>query len=237
MAIHSSILVHWTGNSGEDDIEKKFRDDEKTRAEKYVERLKDDYEKGLYAQKKLEASIRYWNVRSVKICFTEIRLSQTHVHAERYGKLGIGFSRQFILDRGGRPVIYVPFEPKKDGKLLESSIDDLRQYSEMHKEIKNAVDSIMAHVVRMSPDGKGNGDELYEEMEWRLVHDGSLANTHFAQDTGNDVYRLRFEPRDIKVIIFPNETTQQMALQDKTLSDFFAKHMPIMATLEDCSNF
>src|SRR4030067_384335 len=101
MAIHSKILVHWTGR----DIEAAFPE-ERIRAERYVERLRDDYENGLYTRRTVEASIRPIKLeRLVRLCFTEIRLSQAQEHAERYGKLGIGFGRDFIMDRGGRPVI------------------------------------------------------------------------------------------------------------------------------------
>ena len=43
-------------------------------------------------------------------------MAQTH--AERYGKLGIGFTRDFILNKGGRPVIYIPHTANKDSRLL-----------------------------------------------------------------------------------------------------------------------
>jgi len=56
MAIHSKILVHWTGK----DIE---THPEGMRAEEYVERLRDDYEKGLYTKRKDEPSIRGVKIR------------------------------------------------------------------------------------------------------------------------------------------------------------------------------
>jgi hypothetical protein len=82
-----------------------------------------------------------------------------------------------------------------------------------------------------------NGEDYYEELEWRLVHDGSSNNKHFTKGKDEGVYRLKFKAGDIKVIIFPNENIKQMSLKDKTMKKYFSEHMPTMATLEDCGNF
>jgi hypothetical protein len=70
---------------------------------------------------------RFWFM----ICFTEIRLSQAQTHAKQYGKLGIGFERDFIMDKGGRPVIYIPYKPKNGGRLLEDEVT--RKYFSKHR--------------------------------------------------------------------------------------------------------
>ncbi len=41
------------------------------------------------------------------VCFTENRLSDCRFHASRYGHLGLGFPKRFVLDAGGKPVSYV----------------------------------------------------------------------------------------------------------------------------------
>jgi hypothetical protein len=198
----------------------------------YVERLQDDLEKGLFAKRTSEDSIRNWKIKKlVRICFTEIRLSQAQTHAERYGKLGIGFTRDFIMNKGGRPVIYVPFHAGNDGRLLEDSIRNVYEKSNDNDEIHRSARWIMAHVKRMS---NGKGEDYYEEMEWRLVHDEK--STHFA-GCGSDVYRLRFEASDIRVIIFPDEITKQQSLSNKFSREYFSEHLPIMATLDECSSF
>jgi hypothetical protein len=226
MGIYSKFLVHWTGK----DIESSLGT-EKT--QQYVKRLKDDLEKGLFAKRTSEDSIRKWKIKNlVRICFTEIRLSQAQTHAKRYGKLGIGFTRDFIMNKGGRPVIYVPYDPKDDGRLLEDSIRNVHEKSKDNKEIRRSIEWIMAHVKRMS---NGRQEDYYEEMEWRLVYDES--STHFTSDEANHVHRLQFEASDIRVIIFPDEKTKQQSLSDNVIRDYFSKHLPIMATLEDCSNF
>ena len=228
MGIHSKILVHWTGKDIENCIEA-------NKSQLYVERLKDDLGKGLFMKRTTEASIRKKKIKNLlRICFTEIRLSQAETHAKRYGKLGIGFTRDFIMNKGGRPVIYIPFEAMADGRLLEDSIDNLNENLKDHEEIHRSLKWIMAHVKRMS---NGKDENYYEEMEWRIVYDESPNNKHFTKGNGNGVHRLKFAVHDIKVIIFPDEDTKQLSLKDEAIRKYFSEHMPIMATLEDCSNF
>lgn len=227
MGIHSKFLVHWTGK----DIEEKCLVAEKS--QHYVNRLKDDLEKGLFTQRTSEKSIRGSIVKKfVRLCFTEIRLSQAQIHAERYGKLGIGFTRDFIMDKGGRPVIYIPHKTKDGGRLLEDSIRNVYEKSKGNEEIHRSSIWIMAHVKRMS---NGKEEDYYEEMEWRLVYDES--STYFTKGEGNNVYRLQFKANDIRVIIFPDEHTKQESLNDASIKDYFSIHQPIMVTLEDCTNF
>lgn len=40
-------------------------------------------------------------------CFTEWSLGQSLPHTSKYGRLGLGFPKRFILGKGGQPVIYI----------------------------------------------------------------------------------------------------------------------------------
>ena len=137
------------------------------------------------------------------------------------------------MNKGGRPVIYIPFKTRKDGRLLEDSIKIAYDKSADDSEVHRAIKWIIAHVKRMS---NGKGEEYYEEMEWRLVHNESSTNNHFIAK-GHGVYRMKFTSRDTKVIIFPDEDTKQLALEDSIIKKYISKHTPMMATLEDCDNF
>jgi hypothetical protein len=229
MDIHSKFLVHWTGN-GNDDIESKPESD---RPRLYLDRLIDDYQYGLYTKRTSEDVIRHWKIKNiVRLCFTEIRLSQAKKHAKRYGKLGIGFTRDFIMNKGGRPVIYIPY--KADDCLLEDSIKIVYEKSKDNEEIHKSSKWIMAYVKRMS-DGKS--EDYYEEMEWRLVYDENPNNKHFIEGKGKGIFRLKFAAHDTKVIVFPDEDTKQLSLKDETIRKYFSEYMPIMVTLEESLNF
>jgi hypothetical protein len=234
MGIHSKFLVHWTGN-GKDDIENK---PESSRPRLYLQRVIDYYQNGLFAKRTNEAVIRGMQIKNIiRLCFTEIRLSQAQTHAVRYGKLGIGFTRDFIMNRGGRPVIYIPFNAMADGRLLEDSIKNAYGNSKDNEEIRKSLKWIMAHVKRMSNGNSEDYEDYYEEMEWRLVYDESPNNKHFTKGEPEGIRRLKFKASDIKVIIFPDENIRQKSLENETIRKYFSEHMPIMATLDDCRNF
>ena len=235
MGIHSKILVHWTGR----DIEKAGCTD---KPQQYVARLRDDLKYGLYATPVVEAAIRKVKVkRLVRICFTEIRLSEAQTHAGRYGKLGIGFARKFVMDRGGRPVIYIPFSPQPDGSLLEDSIRYFYENrDEEDLEARSAVTRILGYVKRMDDPGDelhDGPDCFYEEMEWRLVYGKGANDKYFVAGEEPEIYRCPFAARDVKVIVFPDELTKQLALGDAFINKYFSAETPIIATLDDCSNF
>jgi len=211
------------------------------RPQLYVERLENCIKKGLFAKRNNEATIRHRQMKRLcRICFTEIRLSEAQTHAQRFGKLGIGFKREFIMDKGGRPVIYVPFCPKRGGDLLEKSIKSVYENSSDHPEIHRSAKWIMAHVKRMSNGKSEESNQFenhYEEMEWRLVYDEK--SKYFQKDeTEENVYRMKFDIQDVVVIIFPDEETKLLAVQTLTQPDQpFAEYLPNMVTLGDCSSF
>ncbi len=225
MGIHSKILIHWTGK----DIET-YPEDERTQL--YVKRLKNSLQEGLYTKTTEEDVIRGWKIKNItRLCLTEIRLSQAQMHAERYGKLGLGFSRDFIMNKGGRPVIYIPFEAAADSRLLEDSIRCVHEKSKDNNDIHESSKWIMTHVKRMWNE---KGEDFYEEMEWRIV---LHANDRNIRNVGNGVHRLKFEPSDIKVIIFPSEDTKRSSLEDDYIRKCLSDHLPMIATLDDCHNF
>jgi hypothetical protein len=238
MSTHSQFLMHWTGRSGKDDIESKPNEE---RPDLYVERLIDYYSNGLFARRTDEAVVRGMKIKNiVRLCFTEIRLSQVRTHSDRYGKLGVGFTREFIMARGGRPVIYVPHSAKKGGRLLEESIRNVFERSKSDEETHRSAKWIMAHVKRMSDGGSPENQDYqdyYEEMEWRIVYDETPGNTHFAKGHQKGTHRLKFRATDVQVIIFPDPATRTKALGAEKMREYLVAHMPILATLDDCVHF
>jgi len=236
MSLHTEFLVHWTGNnSRRADIESLPK---KERPERYLSRLLDYYENGLFAKRTTEEVVRLMIVkRVVRLCFTEIRLSRAALHSDRYGRLGVAFSRSFIISKGGRPVVYIPYQADPSSRLLEDSIKYVHDHSEDDPETHRAAKYIMAHVKRMG--NKNVSDECFEEMEWRIVFDEGRQNTHFSRCDADqkDECRLKFGIRDVKLIVLPDEITRKMALQNKKMQDHFSEHTPILVTLDDCAHF
>ena len=219
----SKILVHWTGR----DIEE---ESPPNKPQQYVNRLVDYYQKGLYSKRTSEPTLRGLNIKDlVRLCFTEIRMSQSHDHPNKYGKLGVGFSRDFIINRDGRPVIYIPFEPKYG--LLENSLKSIFENSNNDNEIHQPIKNILAFIKRM---GDERNEDNFEEMEWRIVYGENQINF---MEENNGVYRFHFEASDVKVVIFPDKETKTLALNNKELKGFFTEYSPSTIIFEDCASF
>jgi hypothetical protein len=121
--IRSDFLVHWTGK----DIEEEYRDprsknnnNDQFRHGEYVNRMNSMLTDGMWMNDQvieLNSTYSGGNLGMLNwpaTCFTEIRLSRTLSHAKRYGFFGLGFNRQFALERFGAPVLYVP-GPQESG--------------------------------------------------------------------------------------------------------------------------
>lgn len=120
MSKRSKFLIHWTGK----DIDTDQNISSSQVRDRYIERLRDTLLTGLWMTVPKEniigengSKIEYGNYMT---CFTEIKLSQTSEHSSRYGHLGFGFLRKFVLDRWGAPVQY--FRNSGNEKLLNCQI-------------------------------------------------------------------------------------------------------------------
>lgn len=251
MTIRSKFLLHWTGN----DIEGKPADE---KPQLYLDRLKECYGIGLYTKRITEPAIRGIKVEQlIRLCFTEIKLSDAREHSKRYGYLGIGFTREFIRDKGGRSVIYIPFKAKAGSHLLEESIRSVCKYSDKKayknianlepeiinsfKEIQRASKYINAYIKRMSNHGDESAEsyeDYYEELEWRIVHD-ERNNKPFVRAIGDPrgIHRLEFDPHDVQILIFADSEIRQKVLADADMKKHFSKHMPILVTIGECLHF
>jgi hypothetical protein len=82
-----------------------------------------------------------------------------------------------------------------------------------------------------------NGDDFFEELEWRLIYDESDGNPHFRKAGGKGIYRMPFQACDVRIIVFPDENVRQMAFKDPRIQAFFSKGMPSTVTVTNCPDF
>lgn len=237
--MRSKFLVHWTGKQ---DFEPLV---EAEKREKYAARLKDWYQNGLFARDVNELILRLPGAGEVdkikmkhlaRICFTEIRLSQAQRHSERYGKLGIGFSRDFIANKGGRPVFYNPWEAKS--RWVEQNLWLAHQQG--NHQIQELLTGPLAYFKPMSnglPEDAEDYEDYYEEMEWRLVYGGPLDDTGtFLPGAEPDTFRVKFDPSDVSLIVFPDGEVMRKTIDDTEMKRFFVEHQPDLITLEHCNH-
>jgi hypothetical protein len=249
MSLHSKFLIHWTGKDFCDNADTRLVQDE------YVKRLRDTCERGFYMQKGRE---EIWGVGDKwikpdigRVCFSEIGLSRARSHAERYGGLGIGVHRSFILEREGNPVFYV--QNGKRGHMVEqfavihANAESLAQRLEQSHDdtvagvlrtgIRDPLRFVMGYVKNMS-DRDDSEMKYYDEMEWRVVHvDRLMGRCIVPDEEARGVFRLLLSARDVRIIVFPDDATRLLALKDEFLKDYFMCGWPIVTTLNECGEF
>lgn len=177
-AIHSDLLVHWTGGKDIDsECQPEWYEEPSCKIpesvdERYLCRLRDILEFGLWMTTQegweLPGGVAVPPVAG--LCFTELKLSQSRTHAMQYGRLGIAVKRPFLFERGGRPVVY--FHPDRslfNGKdaFLEGCSEELKDKSLL--QFFKCMDSATC---------RGIEYDLYSESEWRI-----LANTNQLPDS------------------------------------------------------
>ena len=236
--LHTKFLVHWTGKDFHapstnplDDMIRKH----------YVNRLADILKNGFFMQRSEEESERVHDAdggwiqsRIARTCFTEIKLSMAKRHAQEYGCLGVGVSRDFVTERYGNPVFYVTNGDYSNIVTCARKVHDFLQKTD--SSIFLEFRTMLGYMKKM---GEQNSDDLvyYDELEWRIVHLNRLesAGKITVQDDKNHIYRIQLKKDDIKVLVFPDEETKNLALGNADISALI--HKPICVTMNDCENF
>jgi hypothetical protein len=252
----SRFLVHWTGPDLEREPSKLT---DKSRA-LYVERLASILERGLRLCS-IRESVGYihdstgshhghsWRPRLT--CFTEVRLSQASFHAREYGLLGIGFAREWVVERGGGPVHYVR---GRDRDVISENLGTLSAWLSAlakphYTTDRERYDEIMAlwyRVVenlcftkRMSRSSRVDDFERLDEHEWRIVrlHRPFASSTLFGEDGEHGTVLIA--PDDVRLLVFPDFATRSLALADGRIKAILARRAdgpPIMLTLDDAEH-
>lgn len=189
-AIHSDLLVHWTGKDIDEEYQPEWPNQDHTEisdeaVEAYLERLHDILKYGLWmTDQPTWTTPNKVQVPAVPcVCFTELKLSQSRAHARQYGRLGIGVKRPFVFERDGRPVTY--FEPRFGNDALLEQVAETVQDKRLLQFFKQ-MDTGTSRRLRY---------DYYSESKWRIVaHSGkrwaqSIVNP---RETCNDVVTAYF---------------------------------------------
>lgn len=251
--LHTKFLVHWTGHDFHKPECRRETLTDDLRQE-YINRLMETLDNGFYLKKDeseketIHDAEGGWIRRNIsRVCFTEVKLTQVCQHAEKYGLLGIGVDREFVLMRCGNPVFYV-YNGKYSNVVANARkvLDYLEQKNGDYLKETNQ-DEIMPELLEFrtllgyfkNMNEKKDAEDLedYDELEWRITHLARLEKENLlkVQNKKEYIYRAKFEPGDAKVIIFPDEKTKRMAFN----KDGFKKWIcsAICLTLDDCEHF
>jgi len=170
-SVHSDLLVHWTGKDIDAMHEPRWNEHPSKIPgavdDAYICRLRDILRVGLWMTKQ-DALFLPGPVEAPAadcLCFTELKLSQSRIHAAKYGHLGIAVKRPFLFSRGGRPVVYFQSRGRFEGLdiFLSNCSRDLadRRLLQFFKPMDTGTDRPMRY-------------DLYDESEWRII--GGVAN-------------------------------------------------------------
>jgi hypothetical protein len=172
----------------------------------YVERLRDILTNGFWMTRPKEHLVGWGQpVYMTSIidmtCFTEVRLSHAEQHSQRYGLLGIGVERKFVLDRRGGPVHYVR------NSVCESVVGNSLgvflhcQAAGAHKQ----EELIRRNIGYLKPMSNPNSDDFayLDEHEWRITHTHEAEKEGLIVSTGSQdpVYRIPVQPGDVRLIV------------------------------------
>ncbi len=256
--VHTKFIVHWTGKDFDPERNYSLKPMPDQIRQLYIKRLIDDLKDGFYMWKGKEGEREEERIYDCengwiqpeisRVCFSELKLSMAGNHAKKYGLLGIGVGRDFILKRYGNPVFYVMngksntiVNARKVFNYLKSEIEKLEPISTQDVQLSNLkgvkleFDTLLAYFKKMND--KESELDFYNELEWRITHlkrleDELLLNV---QDRGNHIYRVMLKKDDIKVIVFPDQKTKDEAFE---CSGFLTLiNNPICVTLDDCEHF
>lgn len=188
---HSDYIVHWTGREileekGVDRIPhfpvRKYDPDI---VNAFLKRLKDILRYGLWMTKnesKNESDHCIVVNKTLlkkpdvaRVCFTELKLSDSQWHAGAFGPLGIGVKRYYLFNRLGAPVHYIHDTPS----LFLPPFSGVSQEEEQVSPVAYAVSDpespdfeLFSFYKNMSRSRSEQGFleyDLYEESEWRII--------------------------------------------------------------------
>lgn len=181
----SSYLIHWTGK----DIDQK-EDSERNHA--YIKRFIDTLNTGLWMTKPIEMLVSKNNVFSYQLpttCFTENLITRSSNHRINYGHLGFGFTRKWVLENSGNPVLYV--RQNNEDRVLQTIGGILKRidfcdsiYSILIQgesgaivvKLRNELDEIrllfqnICSIVKPMSNFNKDDFEYLVESEWRVIH-------------------------------------------------------------------
>jgi len=120
--IHRQQLFYWMGRSIDDENGKRklLRDE---LVEKALDQLRGSLERGLWVKsprypEKLELHGRAFALNLPITCFTEWSLGESLPHTMEYGRIGLGFPKRWVIERGGQSVTY--FRHSGKGSFLRA---------------------------------------------------------------------------------------------------------------------
>jgi hypothetical protein len=248
--VHRQQLFHWIGHH----IDYPDRDNQRRRIKKledshrreYIQCLRSALESGLRLKIPNPADAiddgRLIKVTRPILCFTEWSLGDSQPHVFKYGRLGLGLPKSFVLSKGGLPVAYIRDRRAAYVKALLHLAEHVRDLPEdrKHRGVKDDFDFVSQFFKALRKPGEkrrksapfsrerrkggkspdpfkrrfGGYLQYLEEREWRIVMSEAMKRKLKREDDG-DIWCLPVRPgHELFTVVLPDNRTTNMALND-----------------------
>lgn len=158
------------------------------------------------------------------VCFTDVPLSHSAQHCQRYGRFGIAFHKLKLMNAGAQPVFYASHVYKHDMDVIFKFLQEQVKCTTIDPALFRALHHHFYFIQRLS-DNKADGkDTFYYEREWRLgeqslfppekldrpnakylcQQEGYPPNTGRLLKDGNNIY-FDFDKEDVAFLIVPKD--------------------------------
>jgi hypothetical protein len=246
--LHRRLLFHWTGKTGGRANKPQTRQDRM----KYLDILASILDKGLRFSKPGQEHTEWIEKDLVEakhqmLCFSEWGMTESAAHSGRYGYMGLGFTRRFVINKGGRPVIYVnntksdPFrkailgligfakDAAPDNAKVLRHAEQLSGYLKAYHFKKDTGNRLANDGLKKGKDSK-RPRKRPEDDHLRIQFGGVLANLEdrewrllsCSNVASADTY-LCFKPGELAMIVFPDHQTLTLAMRDSSMMNLILR--------------
>lgn len=251
--IHKQLLFHWSGIKEHRELSryKDYREPlNDTLREIYIKRVEDIISAGLRIQvPSVSQESDFIREDMPQLCFTQLDYESCLYHAVRYGKVGFGFTKKYLIQKGAKPVFYVSNKNHPLKSALKKIINKLGKDCSLESELQLLQNNFklfnepkkqsLGHTVKtkkknvtdkVKSKDSINNENLYipkfggvlknlEDQEWRILRHIS---DNLPCDPGNGLLN----------IIFPDRRTQAMAVDSSVINSIlFQKDRPSVSLI------
>ena len=233
--LHRKLLFHWTGPRPVRAL--KSRDDRM----KYLELLVSILDKGLrYSLPDIKHT--EWIVKNEirathpMLCFSEWGISESNAHSGRYGYMGLGFTRKFVMNKRGRPIVYIPnnkSDPFRQAlvEMIQAVRGGQKDNSKLHRHADLLASYLKSYNFKRTTEKKpSNGKSSAKSVRkkaasyqddhlLRLDFGGLFANLEdrewriIPKRIEDEPQHLKFKSGDLAMVVFPDHQTLSLAMQ------------------------
>jgi hypothetical protein len=240
--LHRQLLFHWTGKQKEAAIKPRTRQDRLN----YLDLLGKILDNGLRYSRPSQDHTEWIEKGLVEakhpmLCFSEWGVSESSAHSGRYGFMGLGFTRRFIMKQGGRPVVYVdnsksdPFRIAMLG-LIRAAKASTHLDAKVLEQVEIVSSYFKAYHFKRTPERPeapgepkksrvaNNSRTPAEDRHLRIDFGGLLANLEDREwrvlaknsDPEKEIF-MGFSPGDLAMIVFPDHQTLSLAMRSSEI--------------------